>query len=759
MLFHRGKIREVNIVTRIVKNAVDFNQTRFTSEISYNKSIDFSKIQTEHTSKVIRILETSEKVKLELEEFVRPLNYEQFNRFPNYAMPVRKIQPTSIEYRSIKSLRGIMNDKKVKRAFELVLNSYHDDIFLTDLEFLSLFVQFSPFPWYAYKLLQLYQKRVNFKNCKKNVLTLMMKVCASNLDYKLFDELFQLCQQKGYIIEDDILIIAIQVYMKTENIQLATQLFNQQVLSSLHVPNRVLDVYISNLYNQTKNVDMCMDAYRLWLSKTSDTNIAIDSFMYNMILEQERVEDIQWMEASLKLRNKLDRLPIKFGLVCNDLSRDAKSYEKFMHSKEFSMLEGLAKFEQEEPLLISNLTYLHLRHRKYKEAIASFRKINNEQKFRSMIYSVLRHFEKEERPDKILKVLLNLKDEAKLDIHWRYILIYWRCVMKKYPNLASNIQKNFIKTLKQSKYHRFAFLSKLLRINPYPNNHQSLDTRNFPVLNFGKLDDYDMDTLPAAPKLQNIESRMILGILPNNELLRKSIRFTVDRKEIDRLIEICNLMNPKFPNIRLNIDIFYKEGELGNKPSVKDFVETQIKHVRNVQFVVDKDLCDLFKMCYKYDLYEESIRVLRMFEEYDIAVVGDQQNMKFVSIYVKWCWKFKKFQDLVLIMEWLRFQDKFVVDSFFLTNLKNASVKYVHEIDKELQMLNAGHEFDRRKELEHIRENVIPSIVGYYDGVLEELKNKHNAVSLAIIDETRQGFEKLIEWVDADTKLMFEGDW
>lgn len=740
----------------MVKNAVEINQTRLSSDSSYNKNIDFSKLQTEYTSDVIRFLETPNKVTEELEEFVRPAHYETFSKFPNRAMPVRKIQPTSIPYTSIKNLSDIINDKKMKRAFELVLNNYNNGKYLTDLEFLSLFVQFVPFHWYAHRLLQLYQRRVNFKSCKKAVLMLMLKVCASNLDYKLFDELFQLCLQKGYIIPDDILISAIQVYMKTENIQLATQLFNQQVLSSLHVPPRVLDVYISNLYNQTKNVSMCLDAYRLWLTKSSETNIAIDSFMYNLIVENKRVEDIEWMESSLKMRNRFDRFAIKFGSLCNDLSKRFLSYEKFINSESMHVLEGVAKFEREEALLIDNLTYLHLRHRKYRDAILRFKKIEDESKFKSIVYSILRHFEKEERPDKIIQVLLNLKNEAKLDIHWQYILIYWRCVLKKFPYLASSIHMNFMKELKQLKYHRYSFLSKLLRTNPYPNNGQSLDTRYFPVLNFGKLD-YGLDTLPAAPKLKNIESRMMQGVLPNGELIRKSIKFTEDRKEFDRLLEINNLMDPEGSNVRMNIDIFYKESVFGCRQSAADFVAGQMKRIRKVGIVSDKDLCELFKMCFKCDLYDESREILRMFSRYGVVIVGDQQKMKFLSIYVKWCWRNRKFQDLVLIMEWIKVQDEFIVDSFFLTNLKNAAVKYVTEIDKELS--SDLNDVEKEKELEHIRDNVIPSVIGYYDTVLEELKDKHDKLNHGVIDETRIAFAELMKWVDEDTELMFEGEW
>ncbi|TID30612.1 hypothetical protein CANINC_000767 [Pichia inconspicua] len=756
MLFHRGKIRNVNSIFQILKNSIDINQNRFNSDSAYNKGIDFTKLQTEYSSDVIEFLKTPQRVLSELEEFVRPEHYQAFSKFPNRALPVRKIQPTSIPYTSIKSLSNIISDKKMKRAFELVLNNYNDGKFLTDLEFLSLFVQFSPFNWYAHKLLQLYQERINFKSCKKKVLMLMLKVCASNLDYKLFDEIFQLCLQKGYIIPDEILISAIQVYMKTENVQLATQLFNQHVLSSLIIPPRVLDVYISNLYNQTKNVSMCMDAYRLWLSKSSETNIAIDSFMYNLIVEHERAEDIAWMESSLRMRNRLDRFPIKFGSLCNELSKKITAYEKFIHSESMHVLEGVAKFEGNEALLIDNLTYLHLRHRKYKDAITSFQRIEDESKFRSIVYSVLRHFEKEEKPDKIFQVLINLKNEAKLDIHWQYILIYWRCALKRYPYLASKIHMNFIKQLKQLKYHRYSFLSKLLRTNPYPNNNQSFDTRDFPVLNFGKLD-YGLDTLPAAPKLKNIESRMIQGILPNRELIRKSIKFTEDRKEFDRLLEISNLMDPKASNIRLNVDIFYKESFFGNVQSVLEFVIKEKRKIRKNGIVSDKDLCELFKMCYKCDLYEEAGEILSMFKEFNVVIVGDQQMMKFISVYVKWCWRNKKFQDLVLIMEWIKVQNQFVVDSFFLTNLKTAAVKFVGEIDKEISLITL--DVDKLEELEHIRDKVIPSIIGYYDSVLEELKEKHNVVHHNVINETRIAFAELMKWVDEDTELMFEGEW
>lgn len=714
---------------------------------------------------LLSIVKTPEDIQKQLNEFMQH-DFSNFKELTSPHITNQKVFPQKAEYKSIKNLNQILSDNQVKKALELVRSNYKQGTYLNSIEFQSLFIQFLPFNWYAYNLVKLYESRTKLNSFDVKILALILKVSYSNFDFRLFDKIFQTYQLINDKIPFDILMSAIQVYLKTENIQIATQLFNQQVMTEPNLPNRVLDLFISNLYNQTKNINLCFSSYRLWLSKDLKTNISIDSFMYNLLLESNDLENITWIENSLKERKLFDKFPIRFGNLCNGLSKDFKSYNHFINSEAIDQYKYLAEKDNELASFLHNLTYLHLRHKKYKLALETFNKINTRKDFQLTVYSILRHFEKEQKPEVIFSVLQNLKSNSNYRIHWSHILIYWRTLIKKYPDLGFEIQKKFKKSLKKSKYHRFGFLSKLLLIN----KNTTFDIGFYPVVRYDSLES-DLKPLPASPKLKNIESRLFAGILPNNELLRKSIKLTNDRSEFDRLVEISNRLNlnnkSQFKNIKLNIEIFYKDCLFGNKSSIRDFVNNQIETINKINFVDSNDLCELFKICVKSELFDEGKIVLSMFKTYDINIVGDQDILKFTSMYIKWCWINKDFKNLIIILEWLKVQNEFMIDKYFWKNLKNAASKNLNRIENEalnditLNIYNnqfAESENENKNESEFLKK-ILPQIISYHENTLAEIREKNTERGEKIVESSRFTFGELIKWVDEDTETMFEGDW
>lgn len=772
MFYCKGKIRYPSFSILLKKSSC---QIRFNCGLSSVNGDDCIHPGQKHlgddisyATKVISFIKTPEEVKNELNEFM----HGDFTNFKDLTVPGvsnQRIIERNVEYKSINKLNEILADNQVKKALELVKSNYKQGNFLTFAEFQNLFIQFLPFNWYAYRLLKLYENKYDLNSVNTKILILIMKISYANFDFKLFDRMFQTFQLKSDTIPVDILMSAIQVYLKTENIQIATQLFNQQVMTESELPPRILDLFISNLYNQTKNVNLCFSPYRLWLSKDLDTNISIDSFMYNLLLETGNTEDILWIERSLKTRNIYDKFAIRFGNLCNDLSKNYNSYNRFIHSEELVKFKTLAEKDNEVTSLLSNLTYLHLRHRNYKLALETFRKVNNRKDFQLSIFSILRHFEKEQKPDMIFNVLKNLKDQSDYRIHWSQILIYWRAVIKKYPHLGFELQKKFKKSLKRSKYHRFGFLSKMLLVNKQSSNGSILEARYYPIVKYDNLP-FDIKPLPAAPKLRCIESRLVAGILPNSELLRKSIKLTNDKSEFDRLVEIANQLElgsskyaAQVKNIKLNIEIFYKECSFGNKLSMKDFINEQIEVIKNTRFVDDQDLCELFKVCVKSELYEESVAILELLDEYKVKIVGDQQILKFLSMFIKWCWINKDFKDLLIILEWLKNQTEFTTDNYFWSNLKHAASKNLNRIEREMYDVSySGLPEDQLLELQKEKEymgEILPHVMSYYDNALDKIKHNNLEKSRLIIDHSYHSFLQLIKWVDEDTETMFEGDW
>lgn len=779
MFYPKGKIRHF-VISNIIQNSKSYQQIRFNSGLINNNNEDndnsytskytnnensVRSYESEFASKVILYVKTPREVKTEIEYFVNG----DFKNFKNLTIPLvsnQKVLPRKTEYKSFKSLNELMDNNQVKKAIELVNSTFNAGVYLTLFEFQNLFIQLLPFNWYAYKLLKTYEEKIDFTKINNKVLVLFMKVSYSNFDFILFNKMFQIFQNQNEKIPTAILLSAIQIYLKTENIPIATQLFNQQVLTETELPNRVLDLFISNLYNQSKNINLCLTSYRLWLSKNLNTNISIDSFIYNLVLESESLEDIQWIENSLTERNRLDKFSIKFGNLCNKLSKNFKDYENFINSEELTKFKKLAEEENEKSLLLNNLTYLHLRHSDYKSALETFKNVDNKKDLQLCIFSILRHFEKEQKPEMIFKMLKNLRNDCKYVIIWSHIIIYWRTIIKKYPHLGLSFYKIFQRRLKKSKYHRYSFLSKILFIN----KQRSKDIKEpvyYPVIKYDKLET-ELKPLNSLPNLENIKSRLKFGILPNSELLRKSIKLTDDKLDFHALVEIANELNLKnnseFKNIGLNVEIFYKESSLnGSKVSIKDFINEQIDLIKSTKFVSNKDLGELFKISVKCKLVDETVLIFKLFDEFNFKVVGDQEILKFLSIFIKWCWANKKFIDLAIILNWLEKQNDLKIDNYFWLNLEKAANENLIKIDHEISNFNKlkltdGELIEKENERKYFR-NILPQVVAYYNKTLNNIKTKNEVEKKEIINEVDNCFNELIEWVDEDTEALFDGDW
>jgi hypothetical protein len=761
MFYHRGKIRNVNLIN-IVKslNCTRFSQSlRFTS--TFQENSESINEETSYAKKVISYVKTPEEIKTEIDILVQG-DFKNFQGLTKPLISGQRVISRNFEYTSIKNLNGLLKDNQVKKVISLVNTSLQQGNRLSLLEFQNLFIQLLPFTWYAYKLLKFYEKEINLNMINSKVLILMMKVSYSTFDFKLFDKIFQIFQTKNDKIPVDILMWAIQVYLKTGNILIARQLFNQQVMTESELPNTVLNLFISNLYNQTKNIDLCLTSYKLWISKNFNTNISIDSFMYNLLLDSGTSDDIEWMEKSLIERGLMDKFAIKFGTLCNNLSKNVKSYQDFIKSDDLQKFKELAAKDNELSLLSNNLTYLHLRHKNYKLALDTFKSVKDRKDFQLSIYSIIRHFEKEEKPEVIFKILRNLRNDSNFVIHWTHILVYWRSLIKKYPHLGFKIHANFRKALKKSKYHRFAFLSKMLLINKQSSLSES---RYYPIVKYDNLGS-DLKLLPALPSLKNIESRLLLGILPNCELLRKSIRFTNDKNEFNRLVEIANELNFKnsseTKNVSLNIEIFYKERSFGTDLSKKKFVNKQLDLIKKTKFADNEALNALFKICTKSSLYEESLTIFKLFDEYNFKIVGNQESLKFLSMFIKWCWRNKKFKNLIIILDWLETQNEIKNDRYFWYNLRNEA--YINLSKLEAEISNSGEHCLTQEELlkkqneKKYIEKVLPKIISYYDLTLKRIKNKNEIENQKIVSKSNACFQELIEWVDQDTEVLIYGD-
>ena len=772
---HRPKIRAI-MVTNLINLThrftvgVRFNTNITNSDIIADNEMKASSEIPDKAMKTIKILNCTER-NLQSINTLNSVSFKSFQKLTERKLKNIKLLKRKTEYKSCEELNKLADENQIRSIILKVQRNESKGDYLTHNEFKHLFVQFLPFKWYAYKLLKIQQKEINYDNVNDKMLDVMLQVSFAAFDYKLFDQLFQILQHRKITASANVLSNAIQVYLKTENIHMAIQIFHQSVMTEKELPNYLLNIFISNLYNKTKNPNLCLSSYKLWISRNHQTNPSIDSFMYNLLVECNLTEDIAWIEQSLEKRGLTEKFVVKFGRVCNQVSKTRKSYDEFMKSELLTQYVQHAKEENEVSSLLNNLTYLHLKHGEFGLALETFMKINNKKNFEITIFSLLRHFEKFENPEMVFQLLKKLKEESNFKIHWTHVLIYWRGMINKYPHLGYGIHRKLRKALSKSKYHQFGFLSNLLVVKKIPVNVDTDERRHYASVKYDNINS-ELKPLPTDPYLRNIESRLYSGILPDSEILRKAIRLTNDPTEIDRLFEIVKNMNRlsrhRVKSVRLNLEMYYKRR---NRKKALELFSEQIDFIENSKMVDCRDLIELFKFCVKSKLYDKAIMVLDLFEKYNVKIVGDQNIMRFLSMFIKYCWSTKQFKELITILEWLKGEKNIIIDEFFWFNLKTAGIKNREiltqmgtkslenknkdNIEKNVEDKTVDEIVENSSEEDLFLQQLIPKMMSYYDLSVYELKNKNEEKCEEVIDTAGDNFKYLVKWIDEDTEILF----
>lgn len=97
----------------------------------------------------------------------------------------------------------------------------------------------------------------------------------------------------------NILNIALEVYLKSENVTVASHFFAQYVITNERLPSYILETYLKNFFKVTWNTKLCIEAYKLWLSREFNTNESTDVYMLTLIREKGTEEELNWMNRSI----------------------------------------------------------------------------------------------------------------------------------------------------------------------------------------------------------------------------------------------------------------------------------------------------------------------------------------------------------------------------------------------------------------------------------------------------------------------------
>lgn len=660
-------------------------------------------------------------------------------------------------FSSIPNLGPLIEKGFMKEAMDLLIKSFNDEKYLTFEEVQKLIIYSSPYPWYSYEIISIYKNKYNWEESNDQLFPLLMKLAFFNLDYKLFNDIFIEFNKFNSKIPTNLLILSIQVYLKTRDIKMATNLFNQYLMTETHPNYKVLNIFISNLFNLTNNHLLCLKAYKSWITNGFVTDLDIDSFIYNIIFENGSIDEINWIEKSLQDRKLINSIGIKFGMeVCSNYSKDKSKYLELLESEKLNKIELISQREGCYSTILNSLIYLHLRHQNYDEVFKTMDKFESRKDFNLTVFTILNHLEKLERPDLIFQFLKHLRANIKFKFDYRHIIPYWRTMINLYIHSGDRIHKRFLKSIKQSEFKSIEFLLKILKIREMNKSSMS-DIRWYPKIQLrttGKI------PISTKPFIENIQNQISNGILPNVNLLWKSISLCKNDDDFNQLIEIINKMESNgITSCKIDIELFWRDRAMGKWKPVDEFINCQVKKLDERMNIksndISKDLIDLFQLCVKSNRINEGEIILKKINELQsqLQFNNNQRNLKFLSMYIKWCFLNRKFIDLVVILEWIK-KSNLVIDGFFVDGLRKGVDVYIQRMIRIFEEEFKDME-DFPLEKEKLNE-ILPNVLKYYDSITMDLHKKVRKDRKVMLIECEENFNEFITWLDEDVSELLK---
>lgn len=708
----------------------------------------------------ISMIDISKERRASLESLIRgdfTSIYSRINTVsPQSAVPMSllKLNNYKPKFPSIPNLGLLIEKGYMKEGIELIEKSYKEGHYLTFEEVQRLVIFASPYPWYAYEILSLYRNKYNWVEANDQILPLIMKLAFFNMDYKLFHDVFGEFLKFNSVIPTNLLILAIQVYLKTKDIRTATNLFNQYLMAESRPNHKVLNVFISGLFNLTNNHSLCLKSYQAWVGNNHSTSLDIDSFVYNTILENGTEEELAWIEKSLADRQLINSVGIKFGMeVSMKYSKDKLQYKQFMESDIPNKVKLKSIDEGCLSTVLNSFIYLHLRHQNYEEVLKTMEAMESHKEFNLAVFTILNHLEKLDCPELMFQFLKHLRTSIKFKFDHRHIIPYWRSLVNVYIHSGDRIHKRLMGAIRGSEYRTVEFLTKVLKIREMNKSSMS-DIRWYPKINFRLSTEGQVSTKPFV---ENIESQVMKGILPNVNLLWKTISLCKNEDEYSRLREVIGTMETNgVSSSKIDIELFWRERSQGQWRPVDQFVTSQLAKVGERKLGdTSKDLIDMFHLAVKSNRIKEGKLVLTKMREMekDIQFNDNQHTLKFLSMYIKWCFLNREFIDLVVVLEWIK-TSPLVIDGFFVDGLRKGVDVYIQRMikgfEKEYKDLP---EYTVEKEKLHA---VLPSVLKYYDSITMDLHRKVRESRRRVLEECDANFKEFIHWQDEDASTLLQ---
>ncbi|VEU22745.1 DEKNAAC103799 [Brettanomyces naardenensis] len=659
------------------------------------------------------------------------------------------------DYESMALLKELLTERRFVAATTTVRQNFERGNFLTPIELEQLLADLYPHKTLAYSLIILYSQHYDITAFDSDTIARMLKLSFYNGDYAMFNQLFNTFLNVSERTVPSILAMAFKVYLNTDNVSMATQIFNQSVLVEQELPCYLLDRYLKDLKRVTRNAGLCYTAYRLWLSKNLDTWPKTDAFMYKLLIDCGSPEQLDWFKASLAKRGRAIHAEILLVDLMMKLKRP-EDFDRFYSEGDYEKwlrLLGADNFLLNE--FQTKLFDLNLSQGNYERAKNILLESDSQVNFLRRLDKLLVNLEAHGQSETLASLLSKLHEEAGLKIHETYPEIIWSSLIRQYPQFAVQITRRFRQFVEEDRSQIFKKLLKRLTV---AKDDKCDGAFSYPIK---AANDIRTDLTPDSdgPSIDAIESRIRCGINPTQHVVVKALRYCVNADQLNRILMlVCHHPKElKMEDLGLQIQLFWKQRQfrmsMPGGRSVRSFLQRVIDNIDTLDRVTMRNLIELLMMSTKFGDYDMGYKILQYISTQGLKPSGYNDAQRFSYSLVNFFLKQQDFEKLVLVLQEVKREDKDInLNPFFIRSLERLKEKYSPQMIRDLEA-EQGQETDNDNDADDrksFKRHVYSKLLNYYDKSIEELNKQYLAQKENVEEEVENELRFLGRWTRDD---------
>ncbi|KAG7792720.1 hypothetical protein KL910_000960 [Ogataea haglerorum] len=585
-----------------------------------------------------------------------------------------------------------------------------ESVSLTPLELEQLLLMSGNYT-FIYKMVQRFRNVFDYAGLSIAFLERLLLVLYMNFDYTEFERIFSIYLSRVDDPDPDAFRLALRVYLRTENVSVASQIFNQTVMSCRELSADILDSYLKDLQQTTSNPSLCYMAYRLWHSRGHSIHFRTRVLIYKIMMRHGTREQEKWVIQHME-DTKSHKVWFLDELDEIETGRQAREYISTVYVEWVERLEPeeCECFRKECIDMLMRVGEVSLARRVLEDAAS-------DAEFKNLLRRVLWWIQRDGQPEVYAELLLKVAREAGLEFQEDYFYNLWKTYVAAYPMIRTPITRRFVQELESSDNFSLQRLAHVIRLDEKTGKHRLL--RRSIVGDRAE---------PVLPRMKAIDSRMRNGIWPHKGILTTALKTSRSIEEVEQLVSFIR-SNPKIASLdepSLKMLVFLKRKTLSPKFRLGTFkfLSSIVEGYRDSLTVSDYTnmLLDAVKF------HNREFGMVVMDRMTGVSPRSNTELLRAVYAIIKFYLEQGRLDLAIDILEQLKKDKTFYPTDLFMRNTKSICELYAHNLDVQ--------------DSDEIRQN----LVIYLEHTINVLRNQYDHVSTQHMRKLDEYLEKIGRW-------------